>query len=638
MNLKFSTNEEARALFFEIISTGKKHKHYDKTVEIAKKGIRYMCNQITVKDLKQWRNENEKQLEARLRVTHCQVAQKLNRTQTPLEELGKNEPIEVNPTRKSGKEEDFLAFQTCVDTFNGRTKNGLKSWVFDETKDLIFSDPNAWKFMLVNEYDQLKPHIYYSENVINYNINDQDHDFFIGRAAVDFPNCDKYKDLKKYIMYTKLGTQFELSEHPNDEKFEVPAGYQVLTIKSEKTKDGNELSCELKYINGVPLPVPINAGMTGKWLFREFPNSITCIPGKVVGYTKHKEYPEIYTYFWHKAETTVEQYIDWSSEDQLNTKIHGLLQLYNYVPSCKYTSTMEDPSDKKNTLPVMCVKGTLKGGGHNLGKCEACDGTGNDVKMTTQEVITFAYTNNMRNEDIIDLKKLFAYKEVPVEAMQNMRDRTIECADNIHKDVYGMNILALSETSVMKTATQVNAIQGSGRNVISRFGEQVSDLIMFFVNIAAKYKAVEFEEPYSHKWSSDFEVRSNDQIIAYIEKLKNAGAPSMLIEHAYMSLLKKDTHNDNAMIKKFIFLQHWKPFKSKSEQERAAFTSYNSDNFYSILYCHYDSIMNEVFDRDSDICNRDRKTQKALIETVVNEFKAMFSEPVRNKRVGVEQN
>lgn len=568
----------------ETIINGRRHKHYNHTVEVADMNYSFMTGDGQEEVIIKYKeNEKDEAKEQRQRLYNSltqYISSKVLHQFKPI-----NRPDVVNE-RMERDVEDKSWISEIQERRNNFTVNGsLDKYLNDRFLDLLFYDPNAWLVAEIENTDPAnrKPYVYavevYSKQAIDYEIESN----LVQQLTI----------LHQVTMIDEDG------QHEQGEKYIIHANDRSIVAHQFISQNVNDID----FSQGEA--VVFNQGEEDEkrfWVTRYETNSIVC-PAIQVGYLRDPRTNwETFVSPLYPAEKLYEDIITTKSEYDLAKAIHGFIQKFVMAHDCDF-------DDGHGNI---CERGCLP----NMEECPKCMGTGLAIHTTVQDVVVINAPQD--KEEHIPLDQWVHYVEIPQHIIDKYREDLRELEVKVSEALFNKDVF--TKHTFAETATEKVLDKESVNDVLYVAAEQKAALWKFFIQmIAIHTQNIEgLKLTYEHE--RDFRLETMEELVSYREKLVQAKAPNELIEKIDEVMARK-LRIEPESIERQRVMSMFKPFNNMTENERLiALNSVprNSEIFTQWIY--HDRIFFDLLNEIPVFSELPPEDQKRLYQEKAREF------------------
>lgn len=568
--------QELDIVLRDTIIHDKRHRYYKRTVELASLYKKFMTGESQDELLVIYKpRENDDQKKRRMSLTNSATKHICHKVYNQFCEVDRVDNIVDNIFYDTESKKTDTAIREIHDRLQVFHKNEpIKKYLDEAFKHLTFYDPNSWIVVELHNQnpDKEKPYTYpvevYSEQAINYH---------------------KVNGLLQWIVVMHEKTIFNKAE-PDEKTQPTPQSgaiaKKIPEVGYRYTIYGSNDAIVLDEIGKLD-PVPLGAiivdlkmkdGKTRTFIQKTFSHKSEKVPAVCVGYLPDAETNrETYVGILDKASLVLKDIIRSKSEYDLANALHGYSKMYALTDACDYK---DDAGNK------------CKNGQYSTGEtCRKCNGTGLQLHSSVQDVVLVKRSET--KEEHIPLSEQIYY--VPID--QTLIDRHKADVEKYEKDVaraiFNVNVFDRSEIAV--TATEKKLDMRNIYNVFSAYAAQWSSIYKHCVYITAVHLELQRGLIIEHKFPSDFKMDSIDELILQRKAAKDAGSPYEVIRYIDLQILSKQNIDNSETVQMVESVEYWKPFKSKSDQERTyTISQLPPDDDNKILWMYWDQIWRQI--------------------------------------------
>ena len=565
-------------------SLGYRHKWYDRTVE---KAIFYKSMATGENQDSYITSYKDKELEAqkanRIKITRTKTKSVTQKILAQFERIYSQPRILDSFTYTSGSDQtESRDNQVKEQKLLDLTSNfvGSKSIDLYLREYFIYTnliDPNAFLLVANSQNQQgetvANPSIIYSKNVWDYEYS---------RGVLDYLTTGyNYSDYCEVIAYGKK-YQISITTYKDTDK--------VITLKENQTKFG---------IDGKILVVT----------YIVFDKNALQVPAIRLGTDKDQ-----YT----KLETTVgiidptefeyRDLINRKSEYDLSLQLHLFLQKVQKGEPCKYIAGNNE----------MCRDGYLSISGSS---CPSCKGSGLQTLATSQDALIIRPTDEDTGTPL-SVNDYVKYVELPFDIVTHQHDIIAELPSNISECIFGVDVTKIGESMNPTTATEIDSKVDTMNGVLSRYAEKMATVKRFIISQLAINFGINAGLAISIEAPKDFKILSVQVLAQQMKLLKEAGAPSDIIDNIENQIRERQNQDNqfkNAVAK---VRERFEPFKSISEPLKSSYIiSLPDNNLDKILYLNQDRIYSDLkIDNPELFTTASKKLQREVIFNKVQEI------------------
>jgi len=615
--MKKYSNQELREILEKVISKNLKHKHYDRTVKLAKHYKRIMTGEDQGELVLSYKpRETDAQKEQRCSITNTRTPYVANKVVSVYKKVPRADNIVDNIYYMNEDREE--AVQEIRDRFvNFNNGESLKDYLTEAFEHYTFHDPNAW---LITEFrkdvtGKDKPYTYpvevtseqaiyfeYWHNELQYLIVNQGCDVFekdAMKGPKGRPDDPVTKALDKYYQgIVRKGDKFLL----------YAADYAIEYTEIAVT--GKAIMEDAIYEDAEIVVLKVN-GNDKRFAARFFDTMSKVCPCKRFGYIRDPMTARqtFISPMW-SADYIFRDLINTKSEFDLAKALHGFLQKIQYAPMCDYETGFEQNKDR-------CMGGKLNLSGKN---CPSCGGLGLKIHKTTQDIILVKWPDG--KEEHIPLKQAVHYVEVPKHMIQMWDEQVDKLEKAVSFAIFNTNLF--DRTEVMITATEKRANLESANDVINDYASQLAAFYQFVTLLTAIHTQNDSDDLIiEYKFPSDFKLASINDLLIDRGLALNSGAPYMQIQAIDMQIISKQSQDNPDNIEWFKVREKFRPFREKSKEEKMfILAELAPDDPKKVLYINFEEIMDRIEEEHSEspFYLMEYKTQRDIVSKMIDEF------------------
>lgn len=546
------TLEQALLILQKLILNNTVHKHYTRTIELAKLYRQLITGEDQESLLIQFvRREDAEMFAQRKALTQSITPAVAEAIMNPFFRVGRLDNVKRiidYPNGQADSERRVAEIQDIFSTFYG--EESLEKYLATNFVQLTFTDPNAW---IVVDFDSFNPNF---EKAKPYPLE------FSSNQAVDFlirNNKTEYLIIKKAITKGKK------------------EGFQYIMYLKNDILQYTEWLEETAPVDMVVWTPANNASK--RYIFNHFKPKGGEVQAFRVGYKRDiLTDKETFVNPFQAAIPYFKKTIKAVSELDLTSALHVFPQKLQYVEPCGGHG--DD---------------TCNGGLNMSGsKCKSCQGTGIQLIKTAQDMLTLPMPDLKKTGgNYMKLEDIMIYKSPPVELLKFQDEYIEKLESKAIKAVYNSDIL--SKKSIAQTATERIENKDELYNTLQPFAEWFSSawkksarLIAAFTDNSPGLRLV-------HEFPSDFKFKSVNEMIDDLKLAKNSGASAFVIQQIEKDIAAKLYADDEQAFNKFIVKTRFTTFLGKTESERLFIMSTGrARKEDEVLWSHSDIIFDEL--------------------------------------------
>lgn len=260
-----------------------------------------------------------------------------------------------------------------------------------------------------------------------------------------------------------------------------------------------------------------------------------------------------YVPFWNKAYYALERHVNDGSVLDVTKMKHLFPQGVEYYVDCDY-------SDGANTC----------NGGHLTGTnevCPNCHGTGKQFLISGQEKIQLKLPEP--GESMAVTPKDFSYYvELPLDVAKWQKTIVDEFGSYLSEIVFGVDISHQQQTGA-PTATQVINYSEKAQDVLYAFTQAPVKQFEFTLSVMAAHLGIASGDALIElKYTNNFNLDTEQQLLMLLQKAKDAGASSDIMENINERLVNKQNRSNSNYMNVYREMRKFKPFADLGEQQR----------------------------------------------------------------------
>lgn len=587
--MKKYTTTQLRDILEDAISNERRHKHYQRTVDLAKLYKQLMTGNDQQSLLATYKSrETQEQLEQRFAITNTRTQYVNNKILTVFKRVSRSDEVIDNIYYEGDDKknnEKIAEVQARFKKFHkGKT---LKDYLTEAFEHFCFYDPNAWLVIEFRKEEGKKPFIYpvevTSEQAIKYEWSDGELQYLIikhgapvwekGNDTIEAPVPASDASIRLAVdMY--LGAK----DRPGD-KFLLYAADDALQYVEVASPDKRPL-------NYVPTPgaelVEINVKGAKKYFEASIYNTKSKIcPMMQFGYITDPETDrETFVSPAHPSVIIQKDLINTKSEFDLTKALHGFMKMIQYAQICEYEETFEENTDR-------CIQGKMNLSGET---CKECAGLGMKVHTSSQDIILIKWPDG--KEEYIPLSEAVHYVTTPEHMVNMWKTEVADLERDCSLAIFNTNLFDRSEIAVTATEKRINT--EAAYDVLFDYGAQYSSLFKFVAMMAAIHTQNDDGIVIEHKIAS-FNLDTTIDLIANRKAAVDAGSPYVVAQAFDMKLLSKLAQDDPINVEWMKVRERMRPFREKSKEEiMFILAELPPDDPKKVLYIHFEDVMDQI--------------------------------------------
>lgn len=608
------------------VSLQLRHKHFDRTVDIAEdcymvtagKGARYE------EQVKRYRRfEKEALKEQRVR---------LNNPLTPLQ-ISRNEQIfrklyRVDNVRRevSGLSDvDKEAMQTYF--WNFMPGKDLETWAIEKVVYLNKTDPNA--FILFDRYDRrrddgeieqttLNPVIYRSPDVLNFQRDAGGVLLWVLFREIRFETvieggASRRKMLEDFFLYD---SRFVIRAREAGEKTEMLSGEVVTDIPVFPVGETAETPITYPPANAKSEPFPSSGANVRRFCVSAIEHGAGEVPAICVGAFPDEESAHGASVSWYWPGMPVLKNIIRDSQ-MLDVAI--VMQAYRrrweFAPPCEYeTEDGHHCGDER--------KGYVKIG-QTFHTCPACHGAGTRPSFSTEQEVNRVPLPQGADDQIkmLELTKL-SFEEPIDTSLLGWFTQSLEKHEvAFDTAIFGTGQMTKPTGTELKTATEVLEKSQSLADVLRPVCLVISQVYELAWRVLFNYREYSGELKVNHSYPENIDLLTMQQELANFQTMREVGIyeATSIQRHRILAKLfegEPETHRKIAARDEFI------PFADKSPEQVAQIVAMRSPlDRDVVLWANFVPIFQEIETADSEFYKKPFEARKKVVDAKVEEFK-----------------
>lgn len=564
----------------EIIKSKKRHKYYDRVVELADNYRRMMTNEDTDKFYRQViKREQNEWFEQRKRLTNLVLMPLTHTILQPESKVSRSNDLhrEIKFTNDSdGTQAKELT--DILGHFQG--DKSLEYYMRNRLHTLSNIDPNSW---IVIEFPEVP-------------------------AATD-----KRVQPYPYEVSAREAIMYEYSNYI----------LQYLVAMTEVTKDmvnytyyGQNQTIKFAQLNTKKYGAYLNTSpglhqygdMTYYTIGRAFyevvipiPHDIGHVPAYPAGYHMDPFTNETtYVNTFHTGVPYLMDTVKAKSERDLTMALHAFPIRIQYEPPC----------------PSCGGRGVDENGA----KCTTCKGTGTLISTTTQEVITFPLPHNAAQADLINLDGLIAFSRPPTDIIQVMIDNLDKIKQDAYEAVWGKNTFIESAGNV--TAEQILSQENNKYDNLYKLAEHMCNFWTFAAKTIANIVDMDNGLTIWMSVGKEFSVKSKGELSLEYQSQKNAGMSSEITRNTEREIVKIDYSNEPDKLRRYDVRTMFRPFGDKTDAQIQTILVDKSETTIEdrVLWINYDRIWDDIELNNEGLYEKPVKEIKRLLDAAVKKL------------------
>lgn len=604
------TIEQAYQVLQRTIAEELRHRHYARTVKVAKYA-RQMHLGDTQEDLiVQYKiNETDLQKKQRVRLYNSLTPFVLTQIKKQISKIRRTDHIAK--TIEHTSESSLKEIQQSISKFYAG--QSLEDWLFDRIEYYYLNDPNAFIITerrdIRDERDAIKSITSYpfevtSEQAINYKYENGNLQWLIVEHTRPAP---KKKEDK--ITYSETVKKKGKEEKERRKTLSTFYFYHTgFTIQLSEFQDRKDLPDSIPYET---LEIKCKGDQIRSFIVGLFETGTTEIPAIQVGTILDvKTYNHSFITPIHLVKDIFDDLIQLKSQEDVTRAIHVFAKLFQYAPECEFF----DDSGR-------CDGGYISGDESKI--CPDCKGTGVNVHTTEQEAVLLALPSDY--EKFFPLNQIAHYLAPPDHVPGYLGEKINEAIGRISIGLFGSDIFARPNS--VNTATEVMVEKDEVHDVLSPIGITYSRTFEKIVRVTAQYLGKGQGLKVAHAFPLDFKTRTLGQLQAAYKNATETNASWEVLWGIECDILTKIYANNPTVVASAKIWQQFKPFAGKSKEEIVfIISSRANDDFDRVLYENFARIRREIEqESEGQFFALQYDEQKRRITEKVEELKGLIT-------------
>lgn len=564
---------------YQVITTGKRHKYYKHTVELAKNYYTLSTGDGMDAKLRQMssRESNEAFAERKKITIHI-----ISSIISNLTHIYNRVPRSNGVRLKWWMDDKSRAadFQKILDNYS---KRGFSNYFENRLKTLIELDPNAWLLSDFegtdgSDYALPYPKEIYSENALMY-----EHKNATLLYLVTGPATEVGVKEPQYIVYTSEGA--------------------VIIDRIKDNKNFREIQ-NIDLLTGIP--ENFNYQSKSYTVTVPAPYNLSHVPAYDVGYIMDKKTAgQTYVNMYDACVPFFEKMIKVNSEQDVSMAKHVHMQKIQYVRKCTNVNGGCHCGDD----------GVYYTDIDDSTRCNVCSGRGFvDITTGGMEVIYLPLPES--KDDILELDNIVKYIGVPIDTPKwqtEYIDHLTEICKQVmyNSDIFGRD--EISDTATAKIIEMENVYDTLYPYAVNyaRLWSETLYTISEIVDMRDELKVVASA-------NKDFKLLSKTELLTLLQTATTAGASETIIQ-AINDEIAFSFYGDTDKYKAYEMVSKMLPFQNKSkEQQMLAVSMLSEQNPYYVSFVYGHDILKKLSTQYIDFYEMNAERQKQLFDAEVN--------------------
>ncbi len=571
--------QTALELCVDRIANSTTHKHYDRTVKMAKLYKQLITGEDQDELLKKYFSKASKdELEKIEHITVPITGTVMNSLNKAFRKVVRTRPIlRQIDFAGEGVDDKVKTVEEKLAKYHGNSS--FENWMADVLHDLSFSDPNAFvvtEFKLeADKTRKIYPFVVPSCEAVNFSYDNGVLQWLLVEQQITYMNKEGKPEagVKLFLYFEQYAVTFT--------QVEKAGALTTGPIQIDQNKG--------RYNND-----------KGSFEVEVFEHAAMQVPAYRVGYVPDlKTDGETYVSPVHYgAVPYLLKTITSVTEFDLSMWAHAFPQKIAYVEKCKTD-----------------MNGVCGLSGESIANCKKCGGTGRPLHRKATDTIEVDMPKD--TTEFFDLEKFIAYKFPPVEGITLMKEYITDLKMDCYKAVF--NAETFSKDQIAQTATGVNLNLQNVYDTLSQYANMLSKAWVYTVQIVSQYEGITQDSNHRLIYPTDFKLKSLTDLLADLKTANDSGAPSFVktaLSRDQAQIIYADMPNE---LLKFDVKQRLYPFAGKSPNETLAIINGNMcRKVDAITYAYFDQICDEL-DQESLLDNT--QLENLLEGAVLEQYK-----------------
>lgn len=484
-------------------------------------------------------------------------------------------------------------------------KKDYNKWMHKTVRRLNFFDPNAFIVISFENTDHEGiipfPYVVASKNIVDFSYTGGVLNYLISKYPVKVKKVD-LSGLPPGIKQNSLFTENEKRRIKEGDGFKYyiygPDKVIVLTEIGDYYEEAGEI-------------VSIRVGDTNQeksYLKEEYNHASGITPAMQVGYIEdpRTEY-ETFVSPLFPARSIFDDLINTKSEYDLYKALHGFAQKFAFTEHCNFVSPDKEP----------CRGGYLS---ISKTKCPECNGSGKKIHSTVQDVVLIEKPAN-GEQYYVPLKDMVHYVEIPEYIGKTLRDDLDKLERDITQAILNTDVFDRKE--IADTATGKRLDMQSFYNVLTEYNVHYCATYKEGVHIIAKQLRIDQGLAVEKSITKDYRLESLDELIAQRKSAMDASAPHDIIAAIDISILAKQSQDNEIYIQQITSRERFRPFRDKSKDETMFILTLLPETHPArVLWTYFDEIFEQIYSAPEYrfFYMWQYKLQKAVVDAVVQQY------------------
>lgn len=556
------TVEQGLEIMAPAVIKNKVHRDYNHTVKLSELYHILITGENSDVLLRRFNlRETEEMFEQRKRLTQLVVSSVSWQIMATFNKVGRVKPsVDLIDWEQSenGNEEKKRRLQSALDNYH--SEKSIDAYLFDNFKNLTFTDPNAFIVTEFKPFDnntetaQPYPFEVSSKEAIDYKYVNGVLQYLLIKQRSEFKVGDQQKKGFNYTLY--LGDYIiSWVQVPTDTIISNPATTGKASPESTYFRADSDRLFQQTIYN--PKAGEVQAIRVG-YIKDLVTDGRTCVN------PFHCALP-----YYMKSVKAV-------SETDLTHSLHAFPRLTEYRDACRVSGVTK-----------ICETSQVA-----QKDCKLCGGTGYKTQTTAQDSLVVKMPADPK--DIIEIGKLTQYTYVPVELVKYMDEYVIQLKNDVYRTLFNAEITTKSE--VATTAFEKNIEMQNVYDTLYPFGEKVCEFYMKAVKFVATFLDLGNGIIVRRKYNKDFKFKTVEMLLLELKTANEAGTSSYIRQEINMNIAEQMYIDEPLKFIRFQVKNLFFPFKGKSESEINLILAASGlcTQRDKVLYANFDSIFEEL--------------------------------------------
>lgn len=530
------TKEDALNQFKSIVAKDESHRHYQRTIDVAK----FAYSTTTGDDLDDLitsvrKRETKEQKKQRVEVTKALTPVSVEMIKKYFRKLRKTDGLKKENKWPEERRDAKLRLNENMLDFYAR--QSVEAYLFDTLEDYTFLDPNS--FLVVERQDirderglitgvKSYPVVFESNKIRHYRYVRGLLDFLLVEEKREEKNKHRSETLSEFRMYG-AGWTLHVVEYLDDPPaIQGTNGfYSDLKVDIDQSRKTRSFVYYLYDTGTTEVP----AIRLGAYLDGQTKTQTAVTPMEPVG-------------------PLLESLINVGSLHDLTVFLHSISRRRELVETCDYFD---------ETTSKSCEGGYISSGV----ACPRCKGTGDKSITSEQDMIRITLPPNFTPDDIPDLAKMAHVEQADVALLQWQQEKIDWLLKFI---VYAtMTRDAVTMAEVSRTATEMNLNNQEAYDKIQPYAELYSQAYMLIARITTQYQATQEGFVSTHHFPDDYQFETEAQLLLKLKEARDTQAPYEYVTRLNLQLIRRQTRSVEEAERAKAW-ERWKPWPDMSEE------------------------------------------------------------------------